>query len=130
MSVCDYCGEKAGWFQSRHPACVAKAESNGQTVTALVFREILAGRSFAELHSKVQQVLADNKIIEPSVREALLHSVNDAISKIALQSPVSDAEYHRLEDILLGYDEFKAWIAALASKRWFGMSQLDMSNIV
>jgi hypothetical protein len=44
MSLCEYCGEKAGWFQSSHPACVAKANSTGQTLKELVSKELLEGK--------------------------------------------------------------------------------------
>src|ERR1035437_4020412 len=103
MSLCEYCGERAGWFHSNHPACVAKADSTGQTVKTLVFNGILAGKSYVDL-SAVQQVLADNKVKEQSVHEILLQGTNNAVSHIALQSPVSVDEWERLSGVLKGFD--------------------------
>jgi hypothetical protein len=103
MSLCEYCGEKAGWFQSSHPACVAKANSTGQTLKELVSKELLEGKSYAELAAEVQQVLADNNVKEQYVHESLLQGVNDAASHIALQSPVSAEELDRLTAILQGF---------------------------
>ena len=61
MGLCEYCGEKAGWLQSSHSACVAKANSMGETVKELVFKNILARKTYTELAAEVQQILADNK---------------------------------------------------------------------
>jgi hypothetical protein len=129
MGLCDYCGEKAGWFQSSHPACIARAEGMGNTVKELAFSETLAGRSYAELAPEVQQALADKKVPFKYVREALLQGVNDAVSHIALQSPVSEEELNRLVAILEGC-EITAYSAEYATRRWFGFSQLGMSAIL
>ena len=78
MSLCEYCGEKAGWLQSSHPACVAKANTTGQAVKELAFSGILAGKSYEDLSTEVQQALAENKVLFKYVHETLLQGVNDA----------------------------------------------------
>ncbi len=127
MSLCDYCGEKAGWFQSSHPACVAKASSMGQALKALVFHEIVAGKSYPELATEVQQALGDNKVQSKYVQEALLQGANDAAGQIALYSPISAEEFERLVAILQGFN-ISAYSAEFASRRWFGFPQLGMSH--
>src|ERR1700686_4818934 len=84
MSLCDYCGEKAGWFQSSHPACVAKVSSAGGVVQKLVFDGTLAGRSYENLFAEFQKVLTDNSVAFKYVRNAALQGWNDATSQIAL----------------------------------------------
>jgi hypothetical protein len=74
MGLCDYCGEKAGWLQSSHPACVARTNSVGETVKQLVFDGILAGKPYTELAANVQQMLGDNKVQSKYIREPLLRA--------------------------------------------------------
>jgi hypothetical protein len=129
MSLCDYCGEKAAWFRNSHPACVARADGMGHTVKEIAISGTLAGKSYEELSTEVQQVLTGNKVPFKYVREALLQGVNDAASQIALQSPISDEEFNRLVAILQGFD-ITAYCAEYADRRWFGFAQLGMSSIL
>lgn len=129
MSRCDYCGEKVGWFQNSHPACVARPEGMGHTVKKLVVNGSLAGRSYEELSIEVQRVLKDSKVLFKYVREALLQGINDAASQMALQSPISDEEFSRLVAILQGF-EISDYSAEYADRRWFGFAQLGMSSIL
>jgi hypothetical protein len=129
MSLCEYCGEKAGWLQSSHPACVAKANTTGQAVKELAFSGILAGKSYEDLSTEAQQALAENKVLFKYVHETLLQGVNDAASQIALQSPISEEELNRLVAILQGFD-ITAYSGEYSTRRWFAFPQLGMSNIL
>src|ERR1017187_8261996 len=90
MSLCEYCGEKAAWLQSSHPACVERLN----TIKQLVYDRTVAGSSYADLLAAIHDDLSfiDNK----EVSQALSQVVNDAISNVSLQSPVSDDEFNRL----------------------------------
>jgi hypothetical protein len=92
MGVCEYCGEKAGWLQSSHPACITKATSSRKIVEKLVYDGTLAGRSFDELSVEVQKVLTDCRVPFNYVSDSVHQGANDAASQIALKSPVSEAE--------------------------------------
>ena len=131
MSVCEYCGEKAGWFQSSHTACVERAGRVNTTVRELVFRQILEGKNHAEIDASVRQELADAKTPYKYVRESLLQSVNDVVSKIALQSPVTKDDFDRLQ-MMVGPDGFDmaAHKAEYVAKQWFGPARLSMSLIL
>lgn len=141
MSICEYCGEKAGWFQTNHAACVSKASSSRKVVEKLVFDGTLAGRSYEELSSEVQQVLTDSRVSFNYVRDEVLQGANDAASQIALKSPISPSEFKRLVDIISGFrirgfegssdvqlsDEYKA---QMLQRKWFAMAQLLMSSVL
>ncbi len=136
MSVCEYCGEKAGWFQGNHPACVARADSTRQIVQKLVFDGSLLGRSYDELSADVQKLLKDSRLSFRYVRGALLQGANDAASQIALKSPVSKLEFERLVGIIRGLDgsleSFLSdeYIAQMVERQWFAMARLQMSYIL
>src|ERR1017187_3104561 len=103
MGQCDLCGQKAGWFQSRHPACSTRADEVRQTLYELVLNGTSSGETYAKLNTEVEQIAAENKIPIAHFRETLLQAANDATSKIALQSPVSQDEYRRVFAILDGW---------------------------
>lgn len=136
MSLCEYCGEKAGWFQSSHPACVTKASAMGQTVEKLVFDGTLAGKCYEELSTEIQKALADGKVQSKYVRESLLQGANDAASQIALKSPITEKEFKRLTNIIRGLDgsldeHFSDdYTAQMVQRRWFATGQLHMSYLL
>jgi hypothetical protein len=134
--VCEYCGEKTGWLQTKHPACITKASNTGQVVQKLVFDGTLAGQSYDDLSIEVQKILADNRMPFKYVRTALLQGANDVVSQIALQSPVSDTEFERLSRIIRGLDGSldaylsEEYTAQMVQRRWFANAQLYMSNVL
>jgi hypothetical protein len=136
MSVCEYCGENAGWFQSSHPACVTKASSTAQTVQKLVFDGTLAGKRYEELSTDLQKTLADAKVQFKYVRDALLQGANDAASQIALKSPVSKPEFERLVRIIFGLDgSLGAYLSdeytsQMVQRQWFAVGRLRMSYVL
>jgi hypothetical protein len=136
MRLCGYCGQKTGWFQSSHAACVAKAKSVEQTVQKLVFDGALAGRSYDELWLEVQKVLTDNAVSIDYVRDALYQGANDAASQIALKSPISKSECDRLLRINSGLDGTLGKLpsdyyrAQIVPRKWFALGQLGMSYLL
>src|ERR1019366_9246491 len=84
---------------------------------------------YTELAAEVQQVLADNKVQSKYVQEPLLQGINDAVSQIALQSPVSEDDFERLFAVAEGFD-LNAHTAEFAARGWFGVAQLSMSHIL
>src|SRR5271155_1109000 len=96
MAVCDLCGESAGWFQSRHPLCVMRVENAQKDLKELAFNGIMGGRGYVELDAEARQLADTRRVRFDNVREALLQGANDAASKIALESPVSQEEYRRV----------------------------------
>ncbi len=140
MGLCEYCGEKAGWFQANHPACVTKASSSRKVVEKLVFDGTSAGRSYDELSAEVQKVLTASRVSFKYVRDEVLQGANDAASQIALKSPISPSEFKRLVDILVGFrisgfgaselqlsDEYRA---QMVQRKWFALAQLHMSSVL
>lgn len=136
MRLCEYCGEKIGWFQSNHPACVTNANRTRNVIEKLVFNRTLAGRSYDELSAEVQKVLTDSRVSVEYVRDALFEAAIDAASQIALKSPVSTSEFERLVRIIRGLD---GWLnahlsaeyrAQMVQRQCFAMARLHMSYVL
>jgi hypothetical protein len=136
MSLCKYCGQKAGWFEGSHPGCVTNASGVGQTVRKLVFDGTLAGQCYKDLSAELQKALGDGKVQLKYVREASLQAANHAASQIALKSPVTETEFKRLTDIIRGLDGSldgylsATYTAQIVQRRWFAAGQLQMSYVL
>jgi hypothetical protein len=123
MSLCPYCGEKAGWLQSSHPACVAKANSTAETVKTFVIKTIVDGGSLADLQLGLPPIMAN--VREQYVHEAILNGLNEGASQVAKRAPVSDDDYTRVEATMKAYG-----VNTDISKRWFGLLDLSQSNML
>jgi hypothetical protein len=123
MSLCPYCGEKAGWLQGSHPTCVAKANSTAETVRTFVIKTIVDGGSLADLQLGLPPIMANVK--EQYVHGAILNGLNEGASQAAKRAPVSDDDYTRIEAIMKAYE-----VCADVSKGWFGLSDLAQSNML
>jgi hypothetical protein len=132
MGVCDLCGESAGWLRNRHPACTERAEGAKKALYDLTLNGTLTGKTFSDLDADVRQFATDSRVPLQQFRETMLQAANDAASKIALQSPVSQDEYRRVLAILDGWgiQEYLKTAEDYTKRRWFGLPQLDMSLIL
>jgi hypothetical protein len=125
--VCDLCGEEAGWFKSRHSACVTRADALRPILAKTVFDGTVAGKQYVELEAEVQQ--GSNRIPLDYFREVLLQGANDAAYQIALQAPIAGEECNRLVHILQGFGIDK-YTAEFSQRRWFGFASLYFSNLL
>jgi hypothetical protein len=131
MGLCDLCGENAGWLKNRHPACTERAEGAKKALYDLALNGTLAGESFSDLDTEARQLATDNRVPFQQFREVLLQAADDAAGKIAVQAPVSQDDYRRVFAILQGWG-IQQYIdnGEIATRRWFGLPQLDMSLIL
>jgi hypothetical protein len=125
MGFCDFCSEKAGWFQDRHPACNARAEELKKSLYDLILNGALSGKIYAELETEAKQLTSENKVPFFYFCETLLQGANDAASQIALRSAIPEDELNRLVCILQG---FGINARDLAQRRLFGLPLLSMSH--
>jgi hypothetical protein len=125
--VCDLCGEEAGWFKSRHSACVARADALRAILAKTVFDGIIAGKHYMVLEAEVRQ--ASGRIPLDYFREVLLQGANDAAFRIALQAPITHEECNRLASILQGFG-INNYAAEFSQRRWFGFPSLYLSCLL
>jgi hypothetical protein len=128
MGQCDLCGQSAGLFKSRHPACNANAESLKNDLRNLVFEFTLDEKPFAEINARVQEKVQENKLPGAYFKESVLQFANDAVSQIALKSPISSDELTRLVDILKGFGFPEQDREKIMQRRLYGMAFSGMSN--
>ena len=127
VARCDLCGEKAGWFESRHPACIALAEETRTKLIVLVRDGVLNGEGYDNLHVKIEQILATCKFSFDRYRDTFLQTANDAATEIAKHSPIAESELKRLVSVLQRFG-IDAYTSEWAQRKWFGMAFVSMSH--
>jgi hypothetical protein len=128
MGQCDLCGESAGMFKSRHPACDAKADSLKRALRDLVLNGAVAGQSFSELNSQALATIQGNRLPIPFFRETMLRAADDAASQIAQKSPITEDELTRLVDLLRGFGYPEGNRDEILRHKYYGMAFAGMSN--
>jgi len=127
MGQCDLCGENAGMFKSRHPACDAKAESLKNTLHDLVIEGTLAGQSFGDVYARVAAKAEESKLPIAYFSEAMLQAADRAATQIAQKSPISEAELSRLLDLLRGFGYPEGNREEILRHKYYGMAFVGMS---
>lgn len=128
MGQCDLCGQSAGMFKSRHPACNLKAESLKAALHDLVFEGTLTGQHFTELKAKAESMVHEGKLSPAHFTETILQAVNDASIQTAQKAPISENELTRLVDLLRGFGFPEQNRDEILQHKWFGMAFAGMSN--
>lgn len=131
MGLCEYCGQKSGWFRLNHAVCQLNADLARKSVKEIVYKGALAGRPYPALNDEVKRRLLQDNLRPELFREAVLQGANDAVSQIALKAPVSQTEFLRLDEMLgvKGWN-ILAYGEGIKSRKWFGYSQLAMSTLL
>jgi hypothetical protein len=93
-----------------------------------VFESILKGKPFAEINTAVQEKIQETKLPGAYFKESALQSANDAVSQIALKSPISGDELTRLVDLLKGFGFPEGNRERMLQRKWFGMAYAFMSS--
>lgn len=131
MGLCEYCGTSAGWFNSSHPACVAKVESTAKSVNAFVVETLLGGGTLADLTLGVQNILSDSNTKQQYVHDALMNGLDDGISQCCKKAPISNDDYSRIKAICAGFDAESAdEIKRNMSLKHFGKIDMELSNVL
>jgi len=53
MGVCQYCGQKVGWFSDAHAECVQKADQGIAAVKNCVIDALVNGKSYEEIRAQL-----------------------------------------------------------------------------
>lgn len=105
MGLCEYCGQKAGFFSSAHPACEEKVNHTREEVRAFIIAEIAKGPKVgSDLMAGVQQLADANSVQERYILEMAKHTAGEAIMKWASTTMLSDEETAAANCIIDHYD--------------------------
>ena len=71
MSICRYCGQKAGWFSEAHEGCIQKANQGIEALKVCVASAILKDKQFGEIKAQLEKIVADASVPQEQVRPAI-----------------------------------------------------------
>jgi len=127
LPTCDLCGEKAGFFQSRHSVCVTQNATIRSRLQEQVFNDVLAGLPYSDVETRARQAVAEGSLLFDLFREPILEGANEAASALARKAPLPLEELTRLVDLLKGFG-IDVYSAQWAQRRWFAMAFVGMSH--
>jgi len=96
MSVCKYCGQKAGWFSDAHEECVQKFQQSIESLKAATADAIVEGKSYDDVAASLNGLIADANIPQQDASAAFKQGwSNGAITK-SQKEPLCVDEYNAM----------------------------------
>jgi len=99
MSICRYCGQKAGWFSDAHESCVQKSNQGIGALKTCVANAIVAGKQYGEIRMQLDKIVADAAIPQEQVLPAIEDGWSQGAEKRSISQPISDPEFSAISDI-------------------------------
>src|SRR5229473_3479994 len=99
MSICRYCGQKAGWFSEAHESCIQKSNQGIEALKTCVASAVLQGKQYGEIKVQVDKIVADAAIPQEQVVPAIQEGWNQGAEKRSMAQPISNAEFSAISDV-------------------------------
>jgi hypothetical protein len=99
MTICRYCGQKAGWFSEAHETCIQKANQGIETLKTCVADAMVQGKQFGEIKAQIDKIVADTAIPQERVLPAIKEGWSQGAEKRSMAQPISDPEFSVLSDV-------------------------------
>src|ERR1019366_10392116 len=98
MSICRYCGQKAGWFKDAHDECVQKARLGVEALKTCVADAVVQGKKYDEIKDRIGGLVADSSIPNDQVLPAIKEGWSEGAEKRSIAQPISGAEFSAMAD--------------------------------
>jgi hypothetical protein len=99
MSICRYCGQKAGWFNDAHGSCIQKANQGIEALKACMANAVTQGKQYGEIRTQLDAIAADAVIPEQQALAAIKEGWSQAAEKQARAHPLSEQEGSAIWDV-------------------------------
>ena len=98
MGVCQYCGQKAGWFSDAHAECVQKADQGIAAVKNCVIDALVNGKSYEEIRAQLDKLVADSAIPKAKLLPAIKEGWSEGATQRSIAQPISNQEFSVISD--------------------------------
>ena len=92
MSVCRYCGQKAGWFSDAHESCIQKSNLGIEALKVCMANAVAQGKQDGEIRVQLDKIVADALIPQEQALAAIKESWSQAAEKQGMAQPLSEQE--------------------------------------
>jgi hypothetical protein len=99
MSICRYCGQKAGWFSEAHESCIQKANQGIEALKVCVASAVLKDKQYGEIKVQLEKIAADASVPREQVRSAIKEGWSQGAVKKSMAQPIGWAEFSAVSDI-------------------------------
>ncbi len=99
MSVCRYCGQKAGWFSEAHESCIQKANLGIEALKTCTANAIIQGQEYGEIRGQLDKIVADAAIPQERVLPAVKEGWSQGAEKRSRAQPISDPEFSAISHV-------------------------------
>jgi hypothetical protein len=99
MSVCRYCGQKAGWFSDAHESCIQKSNQGIEALKACMANAVARGKPYDEIRVQLNKIAADAVIPEQQALAAIKEGWSQGAEKQAIAHPLSEQEGSAIWDV-------------------------------
>jgi hypothetical protein len=90
MSVCKYCGQRAGFLRSVHRECHEKHDAGWNEMLELVAKAAETGSGIDTLQTRLTQVASASYIPERQIRDTLVSGWQRAVDRVLAHGVVSE----------------------------------------
>jgi hypothetical protein len=102
MSICRYCGLKAGWFKDAHDECAQKAQLGLETLKTFVSDAVVQGKKYDEVKDRIDGLVADSSIPKDQALPAIKDAWSEGAKTRSIAHPITDAEFSAMSDLYRG----------------------------
>jgi hypothetical protein len=99
MSICRYCGQKAGWFSEAHESCIQRSSQGIEALKTCVADAVIGGKQYDEITAQLDRIAADAAIPQEQVLPAVKEGWSRGAEKRSMAQPISEPEFSAIADI-------------------------------
>jgi len=99
MSICQYCGQKAGWFSDAHESCIQKSNQGIDALKACMATAVAQGKQYGEIRAQLDKIAADAFVPQQQALGAIKEGWSQAAEKHGMAQPLNEQEGSAIWDI-------------------------------
>lgn len=99
MSICRYCGQKAGWFSDAHECCIQKSNQGIEALKACVANAVAQGKQYGEIRGQLEKIVAEAVIPQQQALAAIKEGWSQGAEKRSMAQPLNEREGSAILDI-------------------------------
>jgi len=98
MSICRYCGQKAGWFSEAHKSCIEKSSQGIEAIKTCTKNATVQGKQYGEISVQLDKIAADAVIPREETLQAIKEGWSNGAETRAMAQPLSEDEFSAISD--------------------------------
>jgi hypothetical protein len=116
MGTCVYCGEPAGWFRSRHAACVEKHQIAAQKIPGFFVQCLTSNLPAARFRELAEEIARTHHVGKDEFRQLAVKGISDLIDAALADHMITVAEEQRIDELREEFGLSGAALGAVAHK--------------